>query len=270
MKKIQLLLAGAVLLAGAAHAQTGTRAEFRNVNDCIGCETISLNARPVNQSNPNPNYSAPSLASIDNCSVVIQGQASGAPAKDRGDNNVAVVDQSGTKNNAQLYQREGNRNYGLQVQTGTSNQAQTIVWGSQNTTIQLQNGSRNKAGINVDQVDGSYTPGGTENGNNNWAQQRQQGTGTGVGNDNIANLNQYGNNNLSSQDQQGNSNSGDVFQHTNYSTAVQQQTGDLNTAVTLQGKTLASGVIMSGDQYQRSSIQQGGNSNAAIVSQDRR
>ncbi|TGE09562.1 hypothetical protein [Hymenobacter fodinae] len=266
MKKVHLLVA-AMLVAGVANAQSGTRQAFRSVNDCIGCGTVDISPRSATQSNPNPNYTPPTSTQIDNCSEVVQGGA-GVIA---GDNNVAVVDQTGTKNIAKLTQVEGNRNYGLQVQAGTDNRAQANIYGSNNTTLQLQRGTGNRAGINVDQVNGAAIPGGSQNGNNNWAQQRQQGAGTSDGNNNIANINQYGNTNLASQDQIGNTNSGNIFQHTNFSTAVQQQTGNGNTAATYQGRdNVGAGNIpaLASESYQRSSILQGGNNNSALVTQD--
>ena len=254
MKKAQLFAtAAALLLASSAFAQTGTRETFRTVNACQGCDVTPPTTRKVDQSNPN-DY--PSPTAIDNCSVVVQGGA----GKDKGNNNRAVVDQQGSGNHAGLYQREGDRNYGLQVQIGNKNQAQAVVWGSRNTTLQLQTGDRNKAGINVDQVDGSYTPGATANGNDNWAQQRQ------TGDDNNADIKTYGNSNIASQDQVGNRNSGSIFQRVNGSIAEQSQIGNDNTAVTMQGGTANVASTLTG---QRSCIEQGGNSNQALVMQNR-
>jgi hypothetical protein len=125
----------------------------------------------------------------------------------------------------------------------------------------LQRGLRNKAGINVDQVTGSHNPGGTENGNNNWAQQRQDG------NDNNADIKTYGNSNITSQDQDGNRNSGRIFQRVNGSASTQSQIGNDNTAVTLQGGLANVPSSISG---QRSCIEQGGDGNQALVMQNRR
>ncbi|QJX46574.1 hypothetical protein HMJ29_06330 [Hymenobacter taeanensis] len=265
MKKVHLL-AAAMLFAGVANAQSTTRQAFRLVNDCIGCGTVTVSPRSATLGNPN-SYTAPSAAQIDNCSEVVQGGA----GVEAGNENIAVVDQTGTKNIAKLNQLEGDRNYGRQEQVGTDNRAQANIYGSRNTTLQLQRGSGNRAGINVDQVTGDANPKSTDNGNDNWAQQRQRGAGDGEGTNNIANINQFGNSNLASQDQTGNSNSGNIFQHTNFSTAVQVQTGNSNTAATYQGRdnTGAGNVpAMATESYQRSSILQGGNSNSALVNQD--
>ncbi|NVO84745.1 hypothetical protein [Hymenobacter terrestris] len=254
MKKVQLLAAAAVLFASSAYAQTGTRETFRAINACIGCEPAAAVTRPASQTNPN---GTPTLAAIDNCSVVVQGGA-GILA---GDDNRAVVDQSGSGNRAALFQREGNRNYGLQVQTGFANQATAVIWGDQNTTLQFQRGDRNKAGINVDQVDGSFTPRSTQNGNRNWAEQNQ------AGNDNNADIKTFGNDNYASQNQVGSRNSGSIFQRVNGSAATQSQIGSDNTAVTMQGGLANVPSTIFG---QRSCIEQGGNSNQALVMQNRR
>ena len=255
MKKAHLLAtAAAILFASSAFAQTGTRATFRTVNACQGCDVTPPTIRTADQSNPN---GSTVLAAIDNCSVVVQGGL----GKDKGDNNRAVVDQQGSGNRASLYQQEGDRNYGLQVQTGNGNQAKAVVWGSQNTTLQIQTGNSNKAGINVDQVTGSHSPGGTQNGNDNLAQQNQRG------NLNNVDIKTYGNSNIASQDQQGNDNSGSIFQRVNGSSAEQSQIGNSNTAVTLQGGLANVPSSISG---QRSCIEQGGNLNQALVMQNRR
>lgn len=252
MKKVQLLAAAAVLFASSAYAQTGTRDSFRAVNACQGCEPAAPVTRDVNQSNPN---GTPALAAIDNCSVVIQG-GSGI---NRGDNNRAVVDQSGSGNRASLSQLEGNNNYALQMQTGTGNQAQSVVYGNRNTTLQMQTGSNNRAGINVDQVIGLAFD--SRNGDDNLAQQRQNGDS------NDADIKTYGDRNIASQDQNGSRNSGRIFQRVNGSAATQMQIGDGNTAVTLQGGTANAVSTISG---QRSCIEQGGNGNQALVMQNRR
>jgi hypothetical protein len=250
MKKFNIL-AAALLFAGAANAQApATRpAGFRAVNDCIGCDAPSITRKTVNESNPH-NYSP---TSIDNCSEVVQGGA----GINIGNDNRAVVDQEGMNNHAKLFQREGDRNYGKQTQTGEGNRAQAVVWGSDNTTLQSQVGKRNKATINVDEVNGQG-PGANVNGNNNWAQQNQDGD------DNQAELDQYGDRNLASQDQRGNRNNGRIEQYTNHSTAVQIQVGSENNAHTIQGSMSVSG----SDNHQRSSIEQGGDRNQAIVRQD--
>ena len=254
MKKAHLLAtAAAILFASSAYAQTGTRETFRTVNACQGCDVTPPTIRTVDQANPN---GLPTLAAIDNCSVVVQGGS----GKDRGDDNRAVVDQQGSGNRAGLYQQEGNRNYGLQAQTGKNNQALAVVWGSQNTTLQIQTGNSNKAGINVDQVVGSFSPGGTQNGNDNLAQQRQRGD------DNNADIKTFGNSNIASQDQLGNRNSGSIFQRVNGSIASQSQIGNNNTAVTMQGGTANVPSTLTG---QRSCIEQGGNFNQALVMQNR-
>ena len=255
MKKAHLLAAAAaILFATSANAQTGNRETFRAVNACQGCRVEDPTIRPAIQSNQN---NLPSLAAIDNCSVVEQGGSSTAT---RGNDNRAVVDQQGSGNRARLVQTEGDNNYGLQTQTGNGNQAQAIIYGSNNTTLQLQTGNRNKAGINVDQVLGTNTPRGTENGNENWAQQRQ------TGNDNNADIKTRGNQNIASQDQRGNDNSGSIFQRVNGSSAEQSQIGNLNTAVTMQGGTANVPSTLTG---QRSCIEQGGNGNQALVMQNR-
>ena len=259
MKKAHLFAtAAAILLASSAYAQTGPRETFRATNACQGCDIEAVGTRSVSQKNPNDFNQQ---TTIDNCSVVIQGGS----GKDLGSNNVAVVDQLGKGNRAGLYQREGDRNYGLQTQNGDNNRALAVVWGARNTTLQLQNGDRNKAGINVDLVDGSFTPGSTQNGNDNWAQQKQGGKNGGAGDDNLADIKTYGNDNIASQDQQGNRNSGSIFQRVNKSIASQLQVGDDNTAVTMQGGTAN---VPSTVQYQRSCIEQGGNSNQALVMQN--
>ena len=278
MKKVHYLLAAAMLMAGAANAQ---RAGFAAVNACIGCPEVSSTIRTAGQSNPNPASTYSGSATIDNCSLVVQGQAAGAPSTDRGNDNVAVVDQSGTRNTAALYQREGNTNYGLQVQTGTGHQAGASVYGDNNTTVQLQRGTNNRATINVDQVYGSFDPRSTKNGNRNLAQQRQEGAGGSDAMDNNADIKQYGNDNLASQDQIGNSNSASIYQHTNSSRATQRQAGNNNTAQTYQGVSnmMAGNPNPSGpgnvpataaESFQRSCIDQGGNNNSAYVAQDHR
>ncbi|MBT2556811.1 hypothetical protein J7E24_03370 [Hymenobacter sp. ISL-91] len=254
MKKVQLLAAAAVLFASSAYAQSGTRESFRAINACIGCEPLAPSIREASQTNPN---GTPALAAIDNCSVVVQGGAGVTTGSD----NRAVVDQSGNGNRAALFQREGDRNYGLQVQTGNSNQATAVVWGNRNTSLQLQSGDRNRAGINVDQVEGSESPRGTQNGNDNWAEQNQ------AGNDNNADIRTYGNSNYASQNQVGSRNSGSIMQRVNGSAATQSQIGNDNTAVTMQGGLANVPSSISG---QRSCIEQGGNSNQALVLQDRR
>ncbi|SDX33201.1 hypothetical protein [Hymenobacter psychrophilus] len=254
MKKVQLLAAAAVLFASSAYAQSGTRETFRAINACIGCEPAAPMTSAASQTNPN---GTPALAAIDNCSVVVQGGS----GLNRGDDNRAVVDQSGTGNRAALYQREGDRNYGLQVQTGASNQAQAVVWGDRNTTLQLQRGDRNKAGINVDQIDGQAVLRPVANGNRNWAEQNQ------AGNDNNADIKTYGNDNYASQNQVGNRNSGSIFQRVNGSAATQSQVGNDNIAVTQQGGLANVASSISG---QRSCIEQGGDSNQALVMQNRR
>ena len=253
MKKAHLFAAAAILFASSAYAQTGTRETFRAVNACQDCDVTPPTIRPASQSNPN---GVPTLAAIDNCSVVVQGGS----GKDQANDNRAVVDQQGSGNRAGLYQREGDRNYGLQAQTGNGNQALAVVWGSRNTTLQIQTGDRNKAGINVDQVVGTFTPGSTENGNNNWAQQRQRGL------DNNADIKTFGDGNIASQDQQGNRNSGSIFQRVDGSIAGQSQIGNDNTAVTMQGGTANVTSTLTG---QRSCIEQGGNFNQALVMQNR-
>ena len=276
MKKAHFLLAAAMMMAGAANAQ---RAGFQAVNACIGCPEISTSITAARQANPNPAYS--NSTTIDNCSLVVQGQAAGAPSQDRGDNNVAVVDQSGSGNGAALYQREGDRNYGLQVQTGTNNRAGANVYGSRNTTVQLQTGTANRATINVDQVYGSFTPGSSQNGNDNLAQQRQQGRAGADGVGNNADIKQYGNSNAASQDQMGSSNSASIYQHTNFSVATQRQDGNSNVAQTYQGvSNLVAGnpnpsgsnnaPALASESYQRSCIDQGGSGNSAYVAQDHR
>ncbi|NVO30311.1 hypothetical protein [Hymenobacter lapidiphilus] len=254
MKKVQLLAAAAVLFASSAYAQSGTRETFRAINACIGCEPAPAVVRPASQTNTN---STPALAAIDNCSVVVQG----GTGLNSGDNNRAVVDQSGTGNRAALFQREGNGNYGLQVQTGGSNQATAVIWGDNNTSLQFQSGDRNKAGINVDQVSGAAVPRSSQNGNRNWAEQNQ------AGNDNNADIKTFGNDNYASQNQVGSRNSGSIFQRVNGSAATQSQIGNDNTAVTLQGGLANVPSTISG---QRSCIEQGGNSNQALVMQNRR
>ena len=259
MKKAHLFAtAAAILFASSAYAQTGTRETFRPTNACQGCVIDDVSTRPVSQKNPNDFNQQ---TTIDNCSVVIQGGS----GKDLGSNNVAIVDQLGKGNRAGLYQREGDKNYGLQTQDGDNNRAKALVWGSNNTTLQLQKGNGNKAGINVDQVDGKYDPGSTQNGNNNWAQQKQGGKSGGAGDENLADIKTYGNDNIASQDQQGNKNSGSIFQRVNKSVASQLQVGDDNTAVTTQGGMAN---VASTVQYQRSCIEQGGNGNQALVMQN--
>ena len=254
MKKAHLLAtAAAILFASSAYAQTGTRQAFATVNACQGCDVTPPTIRSASQDNPN---GLPTPAAIDNCSVVVQGGS----GKDLGSNNVAVVDQLGSGNRAGLYQREGDRNYGLQAQTGNNNQALAVVWGSRNTSLQIQTGNSNKSGINVDQVVGTFTPGATQNGNDNWAQQRQRGD------DNNADIKTFGNSNYASQDQQGNRNSGSIFQRVNGSIAGQSQIGNDNTAVTMQGGTANVPSTLSG---QRSCIEQGGNFNQALVMQNK-
>ena len=261
MKKAHLLAAAAaILFASSASAQT-VRPTFASVNACQGCDPTPPTIRTVDQNNPND---LPQTT-MDNCSVVKQEGTGTSFAT----GNRAVVDQEGTGNRAGLYQLQGTGNYGLQVQKGTENQAHALVWGSKNTSLQFQKGDRNKAGINVDQVVGQAPGPLNANGNENWAQQKQEGVRGGDGFDNNADIKIYGDRNIASQDQQGNRNSGSIYQRVNTSIASQLQIGNDNAAQTFQGKpgplTSLPSPFITG---QRSCIEQTGAFNQALVSQN--
>ena len=248
MKKLHILVA-ALLVSGSAFAQ-GPQA-FTAVNACVGCPAVTLTElTPTALSNLELNPNTMPTGAIDNCSIVQQGDG-----RVMDDNNRAVVDQSGTGNMAVLRQQEGGSNYGRQDQSGTANRAAAQVWGSNNTTVQLQTGTGNVATINVDDVVGAG-PAAADNGDGNWAQQRQNGSA------NRAKIDQYGDFNVASQDQNGAGNYGQIRQESDRSQAEQLQVGDNNVAFTDQGRGRAL------DNGQRSCIEQRGDGNSAIVRQD--
>ena len=128
------------------------------------------------------------------------------------------------------------------------------------------------AGINVDLRVGFAPNALNANGDGNWAQQNQGGkTALLTGDDNVADIKIYGNNNTASQDQQGNKNSAGIFQRVNTSIATQLQIGNSNEAQTFQGRSGPLGdspsPFIAG---QRSCIEQTGNFNQAVVTQNHR
>jgi hypothetical protein len=266
MKKFTILLGSALLLAGAANAQSGPRT--LSVAAPAGVGTAPGQAPTRGASTAPAATARPALGAagtINNDSYVQQ----------VGSNQMANVTQTGTgRNTADIDQSpsggnqlagNGGGNYASQVQrsvagnAGDQNQANIRQHGATSTATQEQEGIRNQAAIQQGRNTGNLGLGVPSS--NDYASQKQ------IGNDNKARVLQNTtvpySNNSATQEQLGNANNAYASQQGQGHMATQKQAGtgggtgnDNNASVSQAGA----------NQY--ASQEQLGNGNKASVSQE--